>query len=105
MNEISPTELQQRISQNEEIQVVDVREPYEREICQIQSDHIPMAEVLNSLDRIRRDIPVVVHCRSGQRSAAVISTLESKHGYTNLINLRGGILAYAQEVDPSLEVY
>lgn len=88
-----------------EFQLIDVREDYEVEICTLGGTHIPMGEIVEKADQIRRDIPVVVHCRSGKRSAAVISHLESAMNYNNLSNLAGGILAYAEEIDTSLDKY
>ena len=60
---------------------------------------------LSNWEEISKDKPVYVHCRSGKRSAAVIDSLERGHGFDNLHNLTGGILAYASEVDTSLEKY
>jgi sulfur-carrier protein adenylyltransferase/sulfurtransferase len=64
-----------------------------------------MGEIMNNLDKIRRDTKVIIHCRSGARSGAVIQALETQHGYENLYNLKGGILAWANEVDPSVTKY
>ncbi len=83
-------------------QLIDVREPYEAEACSIGGTLIPMGEVVDRVEEIRRDVPVVVHCKSGARSAAVINALSSRYGFTNLINLRGGILAFGREVAPEL---
>lgn len=83
-------------------QLIDVREPYEAEACSIGGMLIPMGEVVDRVEEIRRDVPVVVHCKSGARSAAVINALSSRYGFTNLINLRGGILAFGREVAPEL---
>ncbi len=105
MKEISVVELKSKMDANEEFQLIDVREPYEIDICSIGGESIPMATVLNQTEKISRDKPVIIHCRSGQRSAAVVMQLESAHGYENLYNLTGGILAYADEVDNSLSKY
>lgn len=105
MKEITVIELKAKIDANETIQLIDVREPYEAEICTIGGELIPMGEVLENAARIKKDIPVVIHCRSGKRSAAVIEALETQLGYTNLSNLKGGILAWADEVDNSLSKY
>lgn len=102
MNEIPPTELKRMKEAGEAFQLIDVREPYEAERCSLGGTLIPLGEVLDRLSEIRRDVPVVVHCRSGNRSAAVISALTQRHGFTNLVNLRGGILAYGAQVDRSL---
>jgi adenylyltransferase/sulfurtransferase len=105
MKEITPRELKAKLDAKENIQVIDVREPYEAEICSIGAELIPMGDVLNNIDKISKDIPVIIHCRSGKRSAAVISSLETQFGFTNLYNLKGGILAWADEVDSSLPKY
>lgn len=102
MNEITPTELQQWKDSGKPFQLIDVREPYEAELCSIGGDLIPMGELVERLAEVRKDVPVVMHCRSGARSAAVINALASRYGYTNLVNLTGGILAFGREVDQSL---
>lgn len=105
MEYISPSDLNQRIQNGEEIQIIDVREEHEIAICTINGVHIPMDEILERRNEIRLDIPVVIHCRSGQRSAAVIHTLITKFQFSNLLNLQGGIVGWAQSVDSSLEIY
>jgi sulfur-carrier protein adenylyltransferase/sulfurtransferase len=105
MKEITPEELKSLKEQGAPHQLIDVREPYEAEICEIGGELIPMGEVMDHVDKISRDIKVVVHCRSGKRSAAVIESLEKMHGFSNLYNLAGGILAYADRVDSSLSHY
>ena len=85
--------------------LIDVREPYEAGIVSIGGDLIPEGAVAESLDRIPRDVDVVVHCRSGIRSARAIRLLEDAHGYTNLWNLTGGVLAWQAEVAPELARY
>lgn len=105
MKEISVTELKLKMDAKEDFQLIDIREPYEYEICNIGGELIPMAEVITQSDQISKTKPVIIHCRSGKRSAAMIDTLERVGGFTNLWNLKGGILAYAQEIDQSLEQY
>ena len=56
-------------------------------------------------EEIDRDKKVVIHCRSGKRSGDAITFLEQQHGFTNLYNLAGGILAWASEIDPTMESY
>ena len=85
--------------------LIDVREPYEYGIADIGGDLVPLATVLESTARIPKDVPVVVQCRSGARSAKAIRQLEDAHGYTNLVNLTGGILAWQEHIDPSLARY
>ena len=105
MKEISVQDLKKKIDNKEDFQLIDVREEYEYEICNLNGELIPMPYVLENADKISRDKPVVIHCKSGRRSAVIINELEKKFGFTNLYNLKGGILEYAQEVDPSLEQY
>jgi adenylyltransferase/sulfurtransferase len=104
MKEITSTELKALLDKGETIQIIDVREAYEYEAANIGGELIPLSTVGSSADRIRRDITVVLHCKAGMRSAAAIYELESRHGFTNLFNLKGGILSYANEIDPSLQV-
>jgi rhodanese-related sulfurtransferase len=102
MNEIDARELKRMKDAGEAFQLIDVREPYEAELCSIGGTLIPMGEVVDRVAEIRKDIPVVVHCRSGSRSAAVINALSSRYGFANLVNLKGGIMGYGRDVDPSL---
>lgn len=105
MKEIDVHSLKSMRDKGETHQLIDVREIHEVELCTIGGDHIPMGEILVRNEEIKRDIPVVVHCRSGQRSSAVITALENHFGLTNLYNLRGGILAWAKEIDNTIEAY
>ena len=86
-------------------QLIDVREIHEVESCSIGGEHIPMGEILNRKDEIRNDVPVIIHCRSGQRSAAVVTALENHFGLENLHSLQGGIIAWADEIDASIQAY
>lgn len=103
MKEISARELEELLK-NKACVVIDVREPYEVEAASIGGKSIPMAEIMDRCEEIPRDEKVVVHCKAGKRSAAVIHALESLKGYTNLYNLKGGICAWRDEVDPDLNV-
>jgi adenylyltransferase/sulfurtransferase len=85
----------------EPYQLIDVREPNEYETANIGGLLLPLGTVTEHADQLRRDVKVVVHCRSGVRSAKAIRALEAQYGLDNLYNLKGGILAYqeqAQEV-------
>lgn len=104
IKEISPLEMKEWMDQGKEFQLIDVREAHEVDIVSIGGTHIPMAEIPNRTDEVRRDIPVIIHCRSGVRSAAICSFLGSS-GFEQVYNLKGGVLAYAREVDPSLPSY
>lgn len=105
MNEITVKELKTKIDNNEDIEIIDVREPYEAELASIGAKLIPMGEIDERKGEIPMDKPVVVHCRSGKRSASVIELLTAMYGYDNLHNLKGGIIAWAEEIDPSLPTY
>jgi rhodanese-related sulfurtransferase len=98
MKEITPAELKKMIDEKSDFQLIDVREEYEFEEINLNGTLIPMGEVLDRVSEIDRNRPVVMHCRSGKRSASVINTLENQHGFTNLSNLKGGILAYNEEI-------
>lgn len=102
MKEIGAQELKRMQDAHERFLLIDVREPYEAERCNIGGKLIPMGEVVDRIAEIPKDLPVVVHCRSGARSAAVINALSSRYGYTNLINLKGGILGYGKDVDDAM---
>lgn len=98
-------ELKQMLDNKDDFQLIDVREENEVEICNINGLLIPMGDVPDNLDKISKEKPVVIHCRSGKRSANVIDYLETNFGYTNFYNLTGGILAWADEIDPTLTKY
>lgn len=98
MKEISVTELKKLIDNKADFQLIDVREEHEFDEANLNGKLIPMGEVMDHVDEIAKNKQVVVHCRSGKRSATVIGALESQHGFTNLYNLKGGILAYIEEI-------
>lgn len=103
MKEITAKELKAMKDAKADFVLIDVREESEAAAANIGGKLIPMGTVMQHLNEIPKDKKVVVHCRSGKRSAAVIGALEQT-GYTNLYNLKGGIMAYAADVDPSLVV-
>ncbi len=86
-------------------QLIDVRELYEFEIAQMGGELIPLGDITTQSDRIQRDRKVIVQCRSGVRSAKAIRLLQEQGQFSNLVNLKGGILEYARKIDPSLAVY
>lgn len=105
VKEITVKELANMVKNNADFQLIDVREPYEYDIANIKGELIPLAQVEESYNKINSDKQVVVHCRSGKRSADAIELLEKKYGFKNLYNLKGGILAWADEIDNSLPKY
>jgi rhodanese-related sulfurtransferase len=104
MQEITVQELKEKRDSGEDFQLIDVREDFEYEMSNLGGLSIPLGGILIEADRIDKTKPVVVMCRSGKRSAAAIMQLEA-NGYTNLSNLKGGILAWADEIDPTINVY
>lgn len=102
MKEITVQELKRLKDESANFELIDVREEYEFETANITGKLIPMGDVADRIAEIPKDKQVIVHCRSGKRSATVIQFLETQHGYTNLYNLKGGILAWIEEIDPSL---
>ncbi|HEV9035152.1 MAG TPA: molybdopterin-synthase adenylyltransferase MoeB [Puia sp.] len=105
LKEVTVKELYDLQVKGESFQLIDVREPHEYEIVNIGGELIPLASVAANNDRIDRERKVVVHCKVGGRSAKAIRELEEKFGFTNLYNLKGGILAYIDEVQPELTKY
>lgn len=105
MKEVTVQELKQLKDTNADFQLIDVREPHEFDICDIGGQLIPMADVPNHVEEIAKDKQVILHCRSGKRSGDILLWLEKNHGFENLYNLKGGILAWAKEIDPSMPVY
>jgi rhodanese-related sulfurtransferase len=105
MKKISAKELYDWRTNKVEHQLVDVREDHEISYSNIGGEHIPMSEIIDHQLRINRNIPVVIHCRTGKRSKAVVMTLERKFGFENLYSLDGGIVAWAEQIDNSLKVY
>lgn len=105
MKEKTVEELKAMIDENADFQLIDVREPHEYDICHINGLLIPMGEIPDNMDKIAKDKPVVIHCRSGARSGRICDYLEENYGYANLYNLQGGILAWADKIDTSLPKY
>jgi sulfur-carrier protein adenylyltransferase/sulfurtransferase len=105
MKEITAKELYDWQVKGEPFQLIDVREPHEYDIVNIGGTLIPLGTVASHADEIDRDKKVVIHCKMGGRSAKAIRELEEKFGFTNLYNLKGGILAYIDNVQPTLTKY
>jgi sulfur-carrier protein adenylyltransferase/sulfurtransferase len=102
--QISVKEFKARRDAGDDIFLLDVREPYEYQIAQIGGTLIPQNDVANRLAEIPRDREIVVHCRSGARSQRIAELLKQS-GYVQVVNLAGGILAWADEIDPSVQKY
>jgi adenylyltransferase/sulfurtransferase len=105
VKEITAKELYNWQVEGKKFKLIDVREPLEYQIVQIGGELIPLATVAEQADRIPRDIDVVVYCKGGVRSLKAIQELEEKFGFTNLYNLKGGIISYIDQVQPELTRY
>jgi len=106
MEEITATQLKQRLDNGDDIQIIDVREPNEYAMARIpNSIHIPLGQVLNRMSEIDPSRETVVHCKMGGRSARAIEALTQAGFHGKLANLKGGITAWSNEVDPSVPKY
>lgn len=105
MKEVTVVELKAMRDNNEPHQLIDVREQAEVDTASIGGEHIPMGLIVANIDKISRDVPVVIHCRSGGRSGAIVDALEKRFGFTNVYNLKGGISAWSNEIDPAVPLY
>lgn len=101
---ISVEELKQRKDAGEDIFVLDVREPHEYQICNINGHLIPLNELPKRVNELDKNREIVAHCRSGGRSAQAVEFLRQA-GFTKARNLMGGILAWANKIDPTMPKY
>jgi rhodanese-related sulfurtransferase len=105
MRHFSPPKLKSYLDNGKQPLLLDVREPWEFEICQIEnSSNIPMRQILQQSATLSKNQEIVLICHHGIRSRQVGYFLESA-GFTNLINLTGGVEAWAREVDPNMPTY
>ncbi len=103
--EITPVELKQKMDAHQPFVLIDVREPHEYQICRIPgSKLIPLGEVPKRMNELDSADEIVVHCKSGMRSARAVELL-MKSGFGKIHNLKGGILAWSDQVDPSVPKY
>ncbi len=102
--EITATELKARQDRGEKLFILDVREPHEYQICNLNGKLIPLGELARRVNELDSSVEMVVHCRSGKRSADAIHFLQTA-GFKKLWNLKGGVLAWADEVDPRMPKY
>ena len=103
--EISATEVKKMMDERRPFVLVDVREPHEYQICRIPgSKLIPLGDVPKRMHELNSADEIVVHCRSGQRSAQAVELL-MKAGFRKIHNLKGGVLAWADQVDPTMPKY
>ena len=106
MQEKTVKELKAMMDNNEPFQLIDVREKHEYEFANIGGELIPLGQITDNLEKIARDKPVILQCRSGGRSGNALMQIQQKDpSFTNLYNLKGGILAWSDEIDPTVPKY
>ena len=102
--EMTARELKQRLEQGDDLFILDVREPHEYQICNLKGHLIPLGELPHRVHELDSSHEIVAHCRSGTRSARAVDFLR-KAGFRKIYNLRGGILSWSTEVDPTVARY
>jgi len=102
--EITARDLKARQDRGDKLFILDVREPHEYQICNLNGKLIPLGELPRRVNELDSSVEMVVHCRSGKRSADAIHFLQTA-GFKKLWNLKGGVLAWADEVDPTMPKY
>ena len=103
--DIEPTEVKQRIDRGDNFILIDVRETHEHQICNIPyAKLIPLGELPKRLNELDQNADYVMHCKSGMRSAKAVDLLRQS-GYKRVRNMKGGILAWSDKVDPSVPKY
>jgi sulfur-carrier protein adenylyltransferase/sulfurtransferase len=102
--EITPRELKARLDRGDDIFILDVREPHEYQICNLHGYLIPLGDLSKRVNELDSSREIVAHCRSGKRSAEAVEFLQ-RAGFRKILNLKGGILAWSDEVDPSVPKY
>lgn len=106
LEEITAAELKERLEHDDKLQIIDVREPFEFDIARIPGTKlIPLGQVVNRMNEIDPSRETVIHCKGGVRSAKAIEALKRAGFPGPLINLKGGITAWSDEVDPSVPKY
>ena len=106
MEEITAAELKQRLDRGDDLQIIDVREPNEYEVARLEGARlIPLGQVLSRMGEIDEERETVVHCKLGGRSAKAIEALTRAGFKGRLLNLKGGITAWSNDVDPSVPKY
>jgi rhodanese-related sulfurtransferase len=98
MNQITPAELRQKIDSSAAFHLIDVRELSEHDEFNLGGMLIPLGEIMNRVDDIPNNVPVIVYCKMGIRSQIAIQRLEEKFGFTNLFNLQGGVERWKREL-------
>lgn len=104
IKEITVQQLKQLMDENAKIFILDVRDPSEYEVCNIGGTLIPLNELPHRLEELDAKAQIIVHCKMGGRSMRAVEFLEGQ-GFSNVYNLKGGIAAWAKEIDPEMAMY
>ncbi|MDG2164587.1 MAG: rhodanese-like domain-containing protein [Flavobacteriales bacterium] len=97
MKTINTKEFKKILKNNDNFQIIDIREPYEFEDGALTNENIPLDKMMSSLNKIEKDRPVIIYCQSGKRASAIIYMLEKEYKLENLYNLEGGYKAVMEE--------
>lgn len=105
--EVAPSELQ---ADSSEYQLLDVREYWERSICNLPGEHLPLGQILEGQADFSKlgydpNKPTYIYCKGGVRSLKAAEAMQAHYGFKQLKSLRGGILAWAAEIDPTMQTY
>src|SRR5690606_19192958 len=105
--EITPAQLRQRLETGEPLQLIDIREPFEWNIANL-GEHgarlVSLGDLPDAMDDLDRDQDIVLYCRTGSRSQQALEYMRA-NGFERIVHLRGGITAWANEIDPSMPTY
>lgn len=106
VEEVTVQELKELLDNNEPVYLLDVRERFEKDLVDIGGDLIPLGQLDSRISEIEsnKEKPVIIYCRSGARSAEACRMLLAE-GFQNVRNLKGGVLKWADDIDPSLPKY
>jgi sulfur-carrier protein adenylyltransferase/sulfurtransferase len=106
MQEITASELKQLMDEGADIQLIDVRQPDEYAFAKIEGAKlIPLGDIIRRMDELDETREIIIHCKMGGRSSRAIEALQQSGFKGNMRNLRGGITAWSNEVDPKVPKY
>ena len=102
MNTICPKECMQRMQADASFKVIDIRETFEYEFCNLGNDHVPMQTFLDNADTLDKTKTYILMCKSGNRAQALANLLKCEKGMNNILVMDGGITGWKEKNDPSL---
>ncbi|MBG39262.1 MAG: hypothetical protein CL857_04985 [Cryomorphaceae bacterium] len=104
MKTICPKECKLKMQDNPSLKVVDIREAFEYEFCNLGNVHIPMQDFLDNVDSLDKTKTYVLMCKSGNRASALANLLICEKGLNNILVMEGGIMGWKEKNDPSLNI-